>query len=493
MRLLSAASECAPFFKRGGLGDAVSGLATALARQDVYVTVVIPAFRDVLTVSTPVRVVATTVVACMPVRVLELAHKDHAVWLVDIPACFDRDGGAYESSPGVPWPDDARRFSAFSDVVAMLAGGGVEGVPRFDVVHCHDWHTGLVPVWLYLRRLPVPVLFTVHNGLYQGNFPFSAFRDLGLPLLWWSPTYLEFHGRVSFLKAGLVFADRLSTVSPRHVTELCHGWEAGGLDGVFRQRRRVFSGILNGIDRERWNPFHDPHVSPSYDRDSVERKAIVRTRLRQALGLADDPSIPLIAVISRLVWQKGMDLLPRVIERLPPGRVQWVIIGTGDAGIEEAIAAHARIRQDDVRFLCRFDEPLAHRLLAAADLFFMPSRYEPCGLAHLQAMRYGAVPLVSAVGGLSDTVIDEHAPEGNGVVFSWGHDGDELHVIMAAVMRMLILWDDQPRFRHVRDMAMKACFEWSAAARQYKQVLSSLIIQHQPPEGDEATCTTSSH
>lgn len=485
MRVLSAASECAPFFKRGGLGDAVAGLAKALGRRDIHVTVVIPAYREVLAARPPPRMLWQVTVAGVEARVLELDADHHELWLVDIATYSNRDGDAYECSHGVAWPDDARRFSAFCDVVALLAGGGLEGRPAFDAVHCHDWHTGLVPVWLYLRRLRTPCLFTVHNALYQGNFPESTFHDLGLPRMWWSPDYLEFHGKLSFLKAGLLFADHLTTVSPRHVTELCQGWEAGGLDGVFRQRRRHFTGILNGLDHEHWNPFHDPHVSPGYDRDTVDRKRIVRSRLRVSMGLEDTDSVPLVAVISRLVWQKGMDLLPSVIESLPPGHVQWMIVGTGDAGIEAALATCARSRPSDVRFLCRFDESLAHRLFAAADVFFMPSRYEPCGLAHLQAMRYGAVPVVSAVGGLVDTVIDEQHDEGTGVVFSWSNPDGEGQALRSAFTRVMRLWDDSPRFGRIRDRAMRAHFAWSVAARGYEKLLASLTRGHVLTDGDK--------
>lgn len=478
MRVLSAASECAPFFKRGGLGEAVAGLAKALTLQGIEVTVVMPAYREVLSAWPGSRTLWRFTVAGMAVRVLELASAHHGIWLVDIAPYFDREGDAYECSQGMAWPDDARRFSAFSEAVALLAGGALEGVPAFDAVHCHDWHTGLVPVWLYLRRLRIPCVFTVHNALYQGNFPESAFHDLGLPLVWWSPDFLEFHGRLSFLKAGLVFADQLTTVSLRHVTELCHGWEAGGLEGVFRQRRRHFTGILNGLDHEHWDPFHDPHVSPAYDRDTVERKSVVRTRLRVFMGLPDTHDVPLVAVISRLVWQKGMDLLPSVIESLPPGRVQWIIIGTGDGAIEAALATCARSRPSDVRFLCRFDESLAHRLFAAADVFFMPSRYEPCGLAHLQAMRYGAVPVVSAVGGLVDTVIDEQHDEGTGVVFSWSNPDGEVKSLCDSFMRMLRLWDDTCRFSQVRDRAMRSHFAWSVSALHYGKLLAVLTRRH---------------
>lgn len=483
MRILSAASECLPFIKTGGLADAVANLARALSDPDRQVTVVIPAYRQVLRSYPHTEILASVQVAGMTAYVRRLQTTAPPVWLIDIPECFDREGGAYEAPDGTPWADDPVRFSAFSEVVARLAGGLVGDLPPFHIVHCHDWHTGLVPAWLLLLRIPVPTLFTVHNALYQGLFPEKTFRHLGFPATWWTPEMFEFHGQFSFLKAGLVMADLLTTVSPRHVRELCSGWQAGGLDGVFRSRQGDFKGILNGIDYQYWNPRHDTHIYPTFDRETVRLKTEARTRLRLELGLADTPGVPLVAVVSRLVWQKGLDLLPSVIERLPVRSVQWVIMGTGDSRIEAAFVACAERHVQSVRFIPRFDEPLAHRVFAAADFFCMPSRYEPCGLTHLQAMRYGAIPVVASVGGLADTVIDAVDPGGQGLVFGMPATEDEADAIVRALERALLVWQDQPRFMMLRDHAMAVRFDWHVSARAYGKLFSQLYANHRGVNG----------
>ncbi len=388
--------------------------------------------------------------------------------LVDIPAYFDRPGHPYVGADGRDWPDNAERFDAFARVVVALAldQAGLSWQP--DVVHCHDWQTGLVPALLDEERARPATIYTIHNLAYQGLFPQDTFRSLGLPPRLWSPDAMEFYGRLSFMKGGLVFADLLSTVSPTYAREILTPALGYGLEGLLRHRSAQLSGILNGIDSSLWNPAHDPWLAATYDRHHLDGKAVNKQALQARVGLPPKPDAPLLGMIGRLVEQKGPDLLLAVLPELMHERVQCVILGSGEARYEDAVRDAVRSYPDRVAAHIGFDEGLAHLIEAGADMLLMPSRFEPCGLNQMYSLRYGTVPVVRRTGGLNDTVVDateDHLAAGvaNGVVFEEPDAG----ALLRAVRRSVGLYRQPALWRQLIETGMAQDFSWEVAAWHY--------------------------
>ncbi|MFZ5654413.1 MAG: glycogen synthase GlgA [Pseudomonadota bacterium] len=471
MRILFAASEVYPLAKTGGLADVCAALPKALAALGHEVRVVLPAYPDArarLAAREPgLEVAELPGVALIPGR---LPGAGLPVLLVEAAPWFDRPGGPYGDAWGRDWPDNAERFCGFSRAVCAIAGDRAGLGWRPDLVHCHDWQTGLVPALLSLEAARPATLFTVHNQSYLGRFDRAQFEALGLPEAWWSPEALEFHGDFSLLKAGLVFADQLTTVSPTYARELQGPALGCGLDGLLRHRAADFTGILNGIDTEVWNPATDVHLAQTYDSDTAAAgKRANKLALQAELGLTPAERIPLLVVVSRLVEQKGIDLVAELIERWQERPLQWALLGKGEPHWERQLRGLAAALPDRVAVRIGYDEGLAHRLEAGGDFFLMPSRFEPCGLNQMYSQRYGTIPVVHRTGGLADSVVDVFAP-GMGTATGLVFDVPEVAAFAVALERGLSLYRNRAAWQALRRNAMAADFSWRRSAGAYLDV-----------------------
>ncbi|HVK98203.1 MAG TPA: glycogen synthase GlgA [Dongiaceae bacterium] len=473
MNLLFACSELFPLIKTGGLADVSQSLPLALHQAGVDVTLILPAYRSVLAQLPPPLALYEVDDPFLPARTRLLEQRfpgtDIRLLLVQPGDLFDRDGGPYSDEQGLDWPDNGGRFAAFSRaVVALLAGRCQPLLPVFDVVHCNDWQTGLVPALVALERLPVRTLFTIHNLAYQGIFPRTEFDALALPAHWWHYDALEFYGNCSFLKAGIVFADVVTTVSPTYAKEILQEPLACGMSGLLQYHRHKLHGILNGADYALWNPASDSHLRFRYDADNLPEKLHNKLDLQRQLGLRLGQSIPLLGVVSRLVHQKGADWIIEAMRQLNDDRLQWVVLGTGDRAIERELQTLALAAPKRISVNIGYDETLAHRIEAAADVFVMPSRYEPCGLNQIYSLRYGTLPLVRATGGLADTVVDisdESLRQGHATGFVY--QGDTTADLVQCIRRATGFFTRRKTWEKLQRAAMAQHFDWRQSAQAY--------------------------
>jgi starch synthase len=455
MRVLFATSECTPLAKAGGLGDVSAALPAALRSLGIEVDTLLPGYAGVLEkLGEAGEEDRFSELGC-DCRLLRSGH----LLLLDCPALYQRGGSPYQDPGGQDWPDNALRFGLLSRVAARLRG--------YDVIHCNDWPTALVPIFS-----KVPALLTIHNLAFQGNFERAWLERLGIGQQYFSTDELEFHGRISFLKAGLVHAGALTTVSPTYAREIQTAEFGAGMDGLLRQRSRALSGILNGIDTDEWNPAADPHLAVRYDFQTIDRKLQNKAALQERLNLERDSRLPLIGFVGRLTHQKGVDLIAATIAELAALPAQIALLGKGDRELEGALGAAAARHPGRVAMATGFDEPLAHLIEAGADLFLMPSRYEPCGLNQMYSQRYGTLPVARATGGLADTILDGET----GFLF----ERAEASSLTAAVRRAVAAWREPGRWREMQGAAMRRDFSWAAAARQYADLYSRLA---RPPSG----------
>jgi starch synthase len=464
MRVLFVTPECAPLTKTGGLGDVSAALPDALRAAGIDVRQLLPGYPAVLEGIDAVEI-ANLMVLGFDVRLLEAG----GFWVIDCPALYRRDGGPYQDAAGNDWGDNALRFAVLSKAAAELAGEASPLAWRPDCVHCNDWPAALAAAYLTFDGGAAASIVTVHNLAFQGNFDAALLGRLGLPAHSFSLDGLEFHGRLSFLKAGLAYADAITTVSPTYAREIQTPELGCGMDGVLRRRRDSLTGILNGIDTAAWDPATDRLIAERYDASSLERKAANKAALQKRLGLKADPGVPLLGVVSRLTHQKGSDLLAAVADELARLPAQIAVLGKGDAAMEAALRQAAARHPGSISIQVGFDESLAHGIEAGADLFLMPSRYEPCGLNQMYSQRYGTPPVAHATGGLIDTIEDGKG----GFLFARAEAGEFLE----AVRRALSYRRDAGRWRELQRRGMQRDFSWSAAARQYAGLYSRLATR----------------
>ncbi len=486
MRVLFASSEIYPLAKTGGLADVAAALPLALADMGVEISLLMPGYRQALATAANKSVVVeiADLAGAGVTRLIEARTPDTGlpVWLVDCPALFDRPGGLYQDERGVDWPDNAQRFALFSRVAALIATGDLIPEWRADVVHANDWHTGLVPAYLDAHPGERPAtLFTIHNLAYQGQFSSSAFSSLGLPDECFSSDGLEFYGGLSFLKAGIRYSARLTTVSSSYAQEILTPEFGCGLDGLLRQRASRLSGILNGVDYCLWDPACDPHLPVTFSRRDLSGKRACKAALQSELGLTAEPDAPLLVYVSRITDQKMadtvLDVLPAILER----GAQFALLGQGDPALESRFREAARRYPGKLAARIGYEEPLEHRLHAAADLLLHPSRFEPCGLAPLYAMRYCTLPIVRGVGGLADTVVDAdewtlHVGTATGFAF----DEPTGAAMLACIDRALALYGQPIAWKKLQYEAMKQDFGWDAAARSYLALYRDLAPEAGP-------------
>ncbi len=469
VRVLSVASEIYPIVKTGGLADVVGALPKALAAERVATTTLVPGYAAVM-----MALDAPHVVLTLPdffgaeARIVAGSSAGLDLFVLDAPHLYARAGDIYRGPDGSDWSDNAFRFAALARAAAEIAGGAIPNyIP--DVVHSHDWQAGLVPAYLHYAggKRPATVM-TVHNLAFQGQFPANLVTALGFPPAAYALDGLEYYGSISFLKAGLQFADRITTVSPTYAIEIATKDGGMGLDGLLRDRAAITSGILNGIDEEVWNPAADTHIPARFTYGKLRLRAENTAALQARFGLTQDEHALVIGVISRFSWQKGLDLLLAALPRLLETGAQLAVLGAGDSDLEAAFAAAAAANPGRVGCFVGYDETLAHLVQAGAGAILVPSRFEPCGLTQLCALRYGAVPIVARVGGLADTVIDASemalaARAATGVQFA----PPTQEMLEAALARTAALHRDEDVWKRLQRNGMRTDVSWRHPARRY--------------------------
>ena len=478
MNILFASSEVYPLIKTGGLADVAYNLPRALKSLHHSVRVIMPAYQSVLNqLDHKYKIIKSFQLEQYSVRILEtqIAPSGLTLWLVDCPPYFDRPGNPYVNEQGQDWADNALRFGLFCKVAALIAVNQIDLKWRADIVHCNDWQTGLVPVYLDEFKRRPKTIFTIHNLAYQGLFPYSSFQQLGLPNHLWSYEKLEYYGQLSFIKGGLVFADKINTVSPSYAKEILTPEFACGLEGLLRYRQKDLIGILNGIDGKDWNPDKDIYLSTSYSiktlSDKIKNKASLQKQCYFPQLLTQQKKPLLLGMVSRLSEQKGLDLLLDSMTELIKLPIQLVILGSGEAHYEMALTQLAQHYPDRIHITIGYDEALAHRIIAGSDVFLMPSQYEPCGLTQLYSLRYGTLPLVRSVGGLADTVSDVtdetiENKTANGFSFN---DATAL-VLQSTIERALLLFENKPLWETLQYRGMQQDFSWKKSAKRYLQL-----------------------
>ncbi len=483
LSILMVASEGVPFAKTGGLADVTSALSKALGRRGHRVTLVMPKYREVGSMGDPSRDASITLGdRTFQLGFIERPLGDGAtVVFVRCDELYDRDG-LYETG-GRDHPDNAIRFGVLS-CAALEYCVAREMSP--DVIHAHDWQAGLVPVYARTRyhgdsRLSgVPTIFTIHNLAYQGLFPESALAALGIDSGLFSVTGLEFWGQASLLKAGINFSDLVTTVSEAYAREILTPEVGYGFNGVVSARRDRLRGILNGIDTELWDPERDPLIPKPFTSADVSGKRVSKRCLLELLQLPTsdaDLSRPVVGMISRLVYQKGFDLVAEVIDELPLLGAAFVVLGTGERQYEEMWRSAARRHPSVIGVRIGYDETLAHLIEAGSDMFLMPSRYEPCGLNQMYSMRYGTVPIVRATGGLDDAVTPYDAVDGSGTGFRFTEF--ESAAMLASLRTAVAVFGDAARWRALQVAGMARDFSWNASAETYVSEYRALLSRRE--------------
>ena len=471
MRVLAVASECFPLVKTGGLADVVGALPRALAGEGIAVTTLLPGYPAVLDA---LCAVATIGEAGPGERLLAGRAAGLELVVLDAPALFARPGNPYRGPDG-DWPDNGLRFAALARAAAMVATGAT-ALPRFDLLHAHDWQAGLAPAYLTFAPPPrLPSVLSVHNLAFQGQFGADLFPLLGLPGEAFSISGVEYYGGVGLLKAGLYFADRITTVSPTYAREIATPEGGMGLDGLIRARADRVSGIVNGIDAEVWSPDTDAALARRYGIGTLPFRAENRAALEAEFGLAPGAG-PLFAVVSRLTWQKGIDLLVAALPALLAAGGRLALLGSGDAALESAFLAAAEANRGRVGVRIGFDETLSHRMFGGADAILIPSRFEPCGLTQLYGLRYGCVPVVARVGGLADTVIDANAAAVEaGVATGIQFAPVTVAALEGAIARAAELFADREAWASMQRAGMRADLSWRRRASAYAAVFRAAV------------------
>jgi starch synthase len=482
MRLLYVTAELYPWVKSGGLGDVAAALPPALTELGIDTRLLLPGFPGFLDafagITDGVRLHTPFAAERVRVALARLPGTDRLAYLVDQPAFYDRPGNPYASPTGPDWPDNHRRFGLLSWIAAKLARGA-DPSWQPDMLHAHDWHAGLAAA--YLAASPselgrIPTVFTVHNLAYQGLFPATSFAELALPPDFFAIDGIEFNGLVSFMKAGLFFSDRLTTVSPTYAREIQTPAFGCGFEGLLHSRANALTGILNGVDPKVWDPRHDTVLPRRYGtEDAPAGKRAARAALQSRLGLEEGGDAPLFGVVTRLTPQKGIDLLLDCLPEVMAAGGRLAMLGSGDGELEQAFASFAETHTGRVAVEFGYDEVLSHLIIGGSDVIVVPSRFEPCGLTQLYALRYGTLPLVHRVGGLVDTVVDATSvslAEDRATGFAF--DEATPQALMSAANRASQLFLEPGQWLQVMRRAMAQDFSWKAAARKYAALYQEL-------------------
>ncbi len=475
LKVLSVASEIFPLVKTGGLADVVGALPRALAPEGVQMRSLVPGYPAIMA-----KLLGAAVAREYrelfggPARLLAGQAAGLDLFVIDAPHLYDRPGNPYLGPDGLDWPDNARRFAALATVAADVGVGAVSAFEP-EVVHAHDWQAALTPAYLAFAESRRPgTVMTIHNLAFQGHFPISVFWELGLPDRALSIEGVEYFGGVGYLKAGLQLADLITTVSPTYAREILTPEFGMALDGLLRTRSGVVHGILNGIDDTVWNPASDPALPQNFGATRIDLRARNKAVLQAKLGLTPGDQ-PLFAVVSRLSHQKGLDLLLQALPALVAKGGQLAVLGSGERTLETGLAEAAAVRGGSAACVFGYDETLAHLFQGAADFILVPSRFEPCGLTQLCALRYGAAPIVSRVGGLADSVIDANeAAAAAGVATGIQFSPLSVDGLSYALDRALAIYREPATMRRLRLNGMRADVSWRGPAQRYAALYHSI-------------------
>ena len=484
-RILFATSEAYPLIKTGGLADYAGGLTKALLRGGHDVRLLLPAYPGTVErLAGPVEHIALSdLFGTGPTALVRGRMPDTGapLWLIECPSLYARGGGIYQDANGADWPDNALRFGLLARVAAWLAMARGPIPWRPDVVHLNEWQTGPAAALLAQEQAAPPTLFTIHNMAFQGLFDPAVLPFLRLPTSTFNAQGLEYYGRVSFLKAGIRYANRIATVSKAYAQEILTPEFGFGLEGLLRQRASDLVGILNGVDYEEWSPQTDRHIRARFGSgDVAEQKPLCKQALRRRLGLTSPDAdrhrgTPVLAYLSRITHQKMADVLVDALAQIVARDVQVVVLGRGDRALETRLVGLAQQYAGRLAVVIGYDEELAHQVLAGADMLLAPARFEPCGLTQMYALRYGTVPIVSRVGGLRETVVDTRScsladATATGFVF----DEPTLDGLTGAVDRALDAYRTPAVWQALRRAGMNVDFSWARSARKYEQVFEQM-------------------
>jgi starch synthase len=479
LHVLSVASEAVPLVKTGGLADVVGALPEALVPHGVAMTTLLPGYPAVTATlgKKPKVLHKWDSLLGEPARLLAGKVGTYALLVLDAPGLYARDGGLYGDATGRDWADNWKRFAAFGRAAADVAGGVVKDL-AFDVIHAHDWQAGMALA--YQRFAPagpvLPSVITIHNMAFQGHYGADLFPALALPPQAMAIDGVEYHGGISFLKAGLASASRITTVSPTYAREIREPGFGMGLEGLIRAREGDVSGIVNGIDPALWNPASDAALKAPYTVKALGKRAANKRALEAEFGLEKGDG-PVFIVISRLTWQKGMDVLLEAADHLVGIGGRLALLGSGDAALESGFHAAAARHPGRIGVRIGYDEVLSHRMLAGGDAILVPSRFEPCGLTQLYGLAYGCVPVVSRTGGLADTVIDANlAARLAGVATGVQFDGVRYQTLADALTRTVQLHRDPAAWRSLQRAGMSADFSWGNSGQAYADLYKSLTV-----------------
>jgi starch synthase len=475
MKILSVASEVFPLIKTGGLADVVGALPPALAVHGVQATTFVPGYPGLpgkLRKKKQVHAYPDLFGAEASILHGEAAGLD--LFVLHAPALFDRKGGPYGDAAGADFPDNWRRFAAFSRAAADIAEGAVEGYSP-DIVHAHDWQAAMTLAYLRYDGATKPTVMTVHNLAFQGQFPASIFPELGLPASALTLDGVEYYGGVGNLKAGLQAAGAITTVSPTYAQEIRMPEFGMGLDGLMNARADHLHGIVNGIVTDIWNPETDTHLAARYSARSLKARKANKAALEERFGL-DPEAGPLFCVVSRLTWQKGMDLLVGAVDGLVAAGGRLAVLGSGDAALEGALLAAASRHRGRVGMVVGYDEPLSHLMQGGADAILIPSRFEPCGLTQMYGLRYGCLPVVARTGGLADTIIDANeAALSAGVATGFQYQPTARGGLPDAISRAMTAYSRPELWSTMQKQAMKSDVSWTRSAARYVELYRSLM------------------
>lgn len=476
MEVLSVASEIFPLIKTGGLADVAGALPAAMAGKGIAMRSLIPGYPSVMSAFKKKKAAlqyAQLQGGKASVHAVNIAGLD--LFVLDAPYLFDRAGGPYGDQTGHDWPDNWRRFAALSQVGGDIAGGAISGYLP-DIVHAHDWQAAMTLAYTrYGKAVTTPTVMTIHNLAFQGRYPAAIFGQLGLPGQAMALDGVEYYGGVGYLKAGLQAAWAITTVSPTYAQEIRSPEFGMGLDGLINMRSVDLYGIVNGIDTDIWNPATDKHLVSNYTAKTLKARAANKTAVEERFGLDSDDS-PIICVVSRLTWQKGMDILASAAAGIVAAGARLAILGSGDAGLEGALLAAAARHRGRVGVVVGYDEGLSHLLQGGCEAIVIPSRFEPCGLTQLYGLRYGCVPLVARTGGLADTIIDANeAAMAAGVATGFQFAPDDGDALLHAVARLVQAYGDKAIWTSLQQQGMRSDVSWDRSAEKYVEIYCRIL------------------
>lgn len=482
MRILFVTSEAFPLIKTGGLADVSGSLPAALRSLNADVRILIPGYPAVLKNLVNLQPLCSIenlpVVGRAQLRIGNMPDTGVPVIAIDCPTLYERDSGPYINSRGFDWEDNPIRFGVLSKIAATLSATGSplkDWMP--DIVHCNDWQCGLTPAYMKLNHpTAAKSVLSIHNLAFQGSYDASMVERLSLPRSSFQMNGLEYYGQLSFLKGGVFYADALSTVSPTYAEEIQTAEYGFGMQGLLDLRGHEIKGILNGIDINEWNPETDPHLAKKYSDTSISGKKAVKAALQKQFGLQIDANAPLLGVVSRLTYQKGLDLFVETIPSLMAQGVQIAVLGSGEAELENSFKALAAQYPSQVAVTIGYNEPLSHQIMAGVDMFIMPSRFEPCGLNQLYGLRYGTPSVVTQTGGLADSITDTNTVTlANQTATGFKMTEVTTEALSAAIERGLSYYQDAKIWRKIQRNAMNVDVSWKHSAQSYLDLYSAVL------------------